>query len=472
MINSKSLTLFVNTIFLVVALIFLSIYNTNTNLVNIESVSIFGILVMLFIIISWKYVYFRMFSPYIVFVCSLYLCLCGQSIMWALGMEAGFRDLRENTFWGIKNYEIANGLIYSYLCLLVLHFTVVFYLRNNGHYRQIKMFNKIKGIKIGKYIIKFGWLLVLVSIAPYLFVSYMQYTIISKVGYVDQYANMNVSSAMSQFSDYLCVGILMLLFAKERGMITKYSIYVYIITLFYLFIEIQLGHRTPIILFFIAILFIFFSRKNIKFKWVICTVIIGLIGMALMRCIVLMREGIITNFDDLFVFLGDKKNNPIIDFLGDIGWNIFSLINVQRLIPTHYEYSNGFSYLISLTSIFPNLGFWEEHPASVYGALGNWLQKELGLSFGAGFTPVAESFYNFGWLGILVFYFWGRFCVFLNQLFEKRNCELSFLLLIILIGVVFKSAVRSSFLAFFKPTFFFCFLPILVLYYFIAIRKN
>ena len=223
MINNKSLTLLINTIFLVVALIFLSIYNTNTNLANIESISVFGILVILFIVISWRYVYFRVFSPYIVFVCSLYLCLCGQSVMWALNMEAGFRDLRENSFWGIKKYEITNGLLYSYLCLLVLHFTAVSYLKNNGHYRQVKIFNKIDGVKVGKYIVNFGWLLVFVSIVPYLFVSYMQYAVVSKVGYIDQYANMNVSSALSQFSDYLCVGILMLLFAKERGYGTEWA---------------------------------------------------------------------------------------------------------------------------------------------------------------------------------------------------------------------------------------------------------
>lgn len=433
--------------------------------VEIESVSLLGIVIMLYIYASWASLYHRTLSPYIVFVSCLYLCLCGQSVMWAFGLDAGWRDLRENLPHGMNESYIGSSLVYSYLCIIVLHLTVIGGVLRNGHYRGLELFRRYRSVNVLPNVERFGWFLGLVSVIPYIYVSSIQMAVISTVGYAAQYESSNaVPSWLAQFSEYFGVSLIMLLYStygRNKSKVHRYVVYGLVVL--YLYNELQLGQRTPLILFLMAILFIVFRRKTIKSRQMVVGLILIFVGMTFMRFITLVRDGTINGYADFSAYFADSDNIPAVDFLGDIGWNLFSLVQSMQLIPSRFEYADGTSYLISLTSIIPNLGFWDVHPAALYGALGDWLQKVLGISYGPGFTPVAESYYNFGWLGIFVFILWGKFCVLLNNLYEEDRNEVSSLFLILIVGVVLKSAVRSSFLAFFKPFVFMCILPLLAI---------
>lgn len=432
---------------------------------DIEEVSLFGVGVIVYVFASWASLYHRTLSPYIVFAACLYLCLCGQSVMWAFGLDAGWRDLRVNLPHGMNENYIARSLLYSYMCLLILHLTVIKNMRKDGHYRRLELFRGYRNVRVLPNIEKVGWLLLIISVFPYLYATTVQMAIISTLGYAAQYeTSAAVPSWLAQFSEYFGVGIIMLLYSTYGQNKSKGRRYlVYGISVLYIFNELQLGQRTPLILLVMAILFIVYRQKTIKTKQIVVGFIIVFVGMSFMRYITLVRDGSIESYADFSSYFSDSKNIPAIDFLGDIGWNLFSLVQSMQMIPSRFDYGDGVSYIMSFTSLVPNIGFWDVHPASIYCQLGNWLQNVLGISYGPGFTPIAESYYNFGWLGFLVFVFWGKFCILLNKMYEEKRNDMLNLLLVLIIGVVLKSAVRSSFLAFFKPFVFFCILPLIVI---------
>lgn len=98
-----------------------------SNFDNVQITSILGLIVLGFILISWHRKYHRILSPYIVFSATLYLTLCGQTIPWAFGSRAGYRDLTLAAYNGLQfsDSSICKALLFSYLCLLTTHVIVI-----------------------------------------------------------------------------------------------------------------------------------------------------------------------------------------------------------------------------------------------------------------------------------------------------------------------------------------------------------
>lgn len=94
---------------------------------NIQYVSILGLFLLIYIFVSWKRNYYRILSPYIIFVALLYLTLCGQTIPWAFGGNAGFRDLTTVKYYSLEfsDSSICKALYFSYLCILMTHTVVL-----------------------------------------------------------------------------------------------------------------------------------------------------------------------------------------------------------------------------------------------------------------------------------------------------------------------------------------------------------
>ena len=140
-----------------------------------------------------------------------------------------------------------------------------------------------------------------------------------------------------------------------------------------------------------------------------------------------------------------------------------SLVEFQKILPEVHNYGYGVSYLISLTEIVPNINLWPIHPAYKYGNISQYLRDYLGYSFGLGCTPVAEAYYNFSYFGFLVFYVWGLVLINLNRKFEDKKDLISNYMVVLFIGILLKSCVRSSFYAVFRPYLLFVLFPVIIL---------
>lgn len=290
-------------------------------------------------------------------------------------------------------------------------------------------------------------------------------------GYGAQYESISygLDSIVAKIADFFPVGVVTLLFAwgkknefNKRNYELKF-IFAYLMVAVHLFIQLLLSQRTGVILFAVAILFLYFSDKKIRKRWFFLGILGCIVLMAGMRLVDMIRSGSATNLIDFFSYAASKDNNPVLDFLGDIGWNLMTTLEFQKVIPSAHGYGYGSSYLVSMTSIIPNLNFWTVHPAYQYGNISGWLQEYLGFSFGIGCTPVAEAYYNFGSIGFLFFIIWGKFVSSLNRKFDSPKSILDKYQIILFMGILLKSSVRSSMFAVFRPYIFYVVLPAFII---------
>lgn len=101
--------------------------------------------------------------------------------------------------------------------------------------------------------------------------------------------------------------------------------------------------------------------------------------------------------------------NLLFSALEEMGFNFTSLCFVMEYIPSRTSYRFGMSYIVALILLIPkSFGLGSVYP-KLQSYLGEtWLwnaNKSYGrdfLSFGVGFSMIAESYYNFSWGGIVV----------------------------------------------------------------------
>ena len=103
--------------------------------------------------------------------------------------------------------------------------------------------------------------------------------------------------------------------------------------------------------------------------------------------------------DFITVFFSSGLDS-VSNLIGELGWSMTSIGYTMNFVPSIEGFRLGSTYLYGLFTIIPNLGFWDIHPSTVNAQLGNWLQDMLNISYGPGYTMIAESYINFSWWGL------------------------------------------------------------------------
>lgn len=158
-------------------------------------------------------------------------------------------------------------------------------------------------------------------------------------------------------------------------------------------------------------------------------------------------------------YLDRKSENPFLEAVSEMGGSMFPLAETMRLVPRRSDYRLGTTYLYSLTSVIPNVGFWDLHPAMRYGDLGGWLQRTLDLGYGPGYSIVAEAYINFGRAGFLFMFCFGFVLARLFHIDAVRLGNPLLVLLSLLLCFLILKTVRNSFLATVRSLFYYL-LPI------------
>lgn len=113
--------------------------------------------------------------------------------------------------------------------------------------------------------------------------------------------------------------------------------------------------------------------------------------------------------------------------LEEMGFNFTSLCFVMDYIPSRTSYRLGMSYIVALILLIPkSLGLGAVYPKlqSYLGETWLWNANNLYgrdfLSFGVGFSMIAESYYNFSWCGLVVMI---PLAVIITHLLKEKNFE-------------------------------------------------
>ena len=158
-------------------------------------------------------------------------------------------------------------------------------------------------------------------------------------------------------------------------------------------------------------------------------------------------------------------DNGAVQTIAEMGNTMFCMIHTMEFVPAEEDYRYGKSYAYSFTTLIPNLGFWEEHPAKKEANLGEWLTNKMELSYGSGYSMVAEAYMNFGPYGFIMMYILGFFFAsmfgVLESAIKKKNAPV-----IVFTLIVFWMSLRlprNSFIGLVRSLFYYGFLLYLII---------
>lgn len=425
------------------------VYSSN----EIRIISIVAVCELVVMSIVWIRFAGEILSPFfIMFIVIVVFCM-GQTICWAFGFDMGEMDLQKYIPYLNKHY-LGDGLLYTLNGIVLYMVGAVIVYTEKG--KKILEFQTEKNRNDRIAIKNLSTIILIISIPC---VCINLWNILPSVimgGYSELYTELNSYSKMGQFipliAGWFPIALLMkyAVNAEDKPQASKAAaafLWLYIV------INLYIGGRSGAVMMVLA----FFITKQylvkpIKKKMILPVCVGGYVFIGILNAIADIRLKANRSVMDVLLAFIASASSVIGDFIGELGWSMSSLVWTMEL--TGNVFRKGTSYLFAFTAIIPNLGFWNEHPATVYSNLGEWLQKGLGRTSGLGYTFVAETYINFCWYGLIVMFLFGciasKLLSGINKYNAQYNIKITFVIIMFLTSVL-KSFVRSSFSAIMRP---------------------
>ena len=439
--NTKILCVAAHILYIIICYIY---YDTNSNVTSegLKIMGLFGWGQIALSLFSWRIMTGKVFVPYAIFLVAAYLFCFGQSFLGVFDLIAENRSL----FRSFSESDIYIAQIYTLMCLAAFHIGALLAYKNSNY------FAVEQNREGGEYIVinKLGKFLVSISFIPFIIVNIINLVIVSIYGYGGIYEETDdiipFGTAIGLIADYFVPGLLCILLTSEPGSKSQKRIFV-IFALIILGIMYCGGRSQGVVLVAVSILYYQNYVKPISKKGWMTLCLGGIMFMYVLTAVAHLRGGSRDNyFQDIVEYQSDDDVNPAIELVSEMGSSMFPLAKTMEIVPDKEDYRYGSSYIYALTSIIPNLGFWDKHPAAVHAKLGQWLRATANMSYGPGFSLVAEAYINFGAFGFVAMLIMGfYFCKILNIDDTRGHHILTFLLAIIFTYMSLKM-VRNSFI--------------------------
>lgn len=363
-----------------------------------------GIFVIIYIIFTWYKISGTLFSPYIIFMTFFFLFNLGQPLMWAFGIHISNEIGQTELFPGFgvpTSGDIIKAQMLIIISILMFHFGAV--LSPKKKLRIQLSVNSLPKRKfqrqntgILKSIFYSSLLLGLIVIPVTLYYSFLDLKIALSYGYKSLYYSEFARTEASFF------GLLTrLFFPCLVGLLIgsrfnkKVRVSVYLIFSIYLILNLLSGDRGTWV--YKIIILIWLSHtcyKKIDLKKLIKYSLYTIVGLYFIDAIVSVRNiglGNITfsQFLDAFSF----ENSLVVSAIFEMGGSMKPTIVLQKYGWDIWSYAN--TYLLAILGMITNKVIYAlDLPFSL---ISSWFSQEyLGISWGAGFSIVAESLLNFG----------------------------------------------------------------------------
>lgn len=411
---------------------------------------IWGCLSLALSIYTWKKRGNDVISPYIVFLVVLYTFSMGQSLLYAINVVSD-RDL--DGFWGITSRDIFEGEWLS-LCMLSMFHVGALCVKDKVRITDAHDCNQydISNNKLKSV----GWFLFIISVYFYVKKSITDLVFSLTFGYGALYertADIGIAHIDAFFVDLFIPSLLCLYISYNQN--KRIRNFVTSIFVFNILTILMTGGRSNAVI-LISILLILYNTLIRKFnkRDFVFIGIGGIVLLSVLSFISSTRNDAGRSFSNANV---EVSNNAAFDAVAEMGSSMMCLIWTEKQIPAGEDYRYGKTYLYSFTTIIPNLGFWDIHPAKKESNMGDWLTEKIGVSFGTGYSMCAEAYANFGYLGILAFFFLGYFFAYIFGLINTAKSRHDYVLLAFLL-IIFWFALklpRNSFINIIRPFFYY-----------------
>lgn len=407
----------------------------------------FGIIQLIYCVISWIKRGNQLISPYVIFLLSLYVFSFGQSFLWALGLDS---DRTLVGFYGITISEIFDAQVLTLIMLASFHIGASFWMTKRN--TNVNSFDISKNYT--PQLKQIGWFFFIISAIPYASETIHDMVLSMTKGYgaVFGKGKVGLDNLTGFISDYFIPSVICLFIVYKNSKVFR-KFFLGILLLNVTAILITGGRSNAVILLSLLIIMYHYLIKQFTRKWILVGGIGALLLLQVLAYIANIRteEGRNIGFDGIKI-----ESNAAVDAIAEMGGTMFCQIKTMELVPSKESYRYGKSYLYSFTTLIPNLGFWEIHPAKKESNLGDWLTDSLGLGYGTGFSMCAEAYANFGYYGFIIFFFWGWFLanVFGKIEISAKTQNYALMAFLLILYWYFLKLPRNNFINLVRPLFF------------------
>lgn len=382
-----------------ISLIIFEIINKQKNMIDNDNyLKSIALLVNILFIICIYFIYKKkknIFDFNIIFLAFLFLFCYGQVFLYSVGVT------KENLYlFSMFNCsQIIEATIYFY-------FSLIFYILGMSLYlKKDKELSVEIDENLNKAIKKCAIILLLISIIPffYLLIPTLYNSIV--YGYMYNFDNaMEVSGITGYLSKFFIPSIFMLLYTLKKQ--KHKSNFLILFLMFIAFLFLLRGSKGSGITILIGVI-VFYSTfiKKIKGINIIKIVPIIILITVIIPVISEFRGVKEKNITDLGKTFSQTVSNPsenfIVKTIEEMGGTMQAFILTKEVIPSQVNYKYGESYFASIMMLIPSplLGGYSFAPKA---ALDTWLMKIHNMSYGPGYSLIAETYYNFGWhIGII-----------------------------------------------------------------------
>lgn len=421
-------------------------------------------------LLSYYQVFSLIICPYNVFLLFLFLFSLGQTLLYPFNAVSPERDLLNNLTLNINNDSIFQAQYVSLLFVSGMHIGAL-----------IAGFFASKPEKSAKYnkdimlsSMNLAGIFLLVISTPAFIISTISTIItVSRFGYGEIYAmedSIGLEKIFMWWSNYFIPSILCLMTANYKN--SRRRNFLLFILVIYILIGFFIGGRTPsVVILCILVLYFHYAIRPLNLKKIFLTMVCALITINICVNVAETRLNSSRSFYELFLFNTEEGKNvlsPVGELFSECGWSMFPLLASQVLFPATESFRLGSSYAYAFLSLIPNLNFWPIHPAKVHSNWGDWLQEILRMSYGPGFSTVAEAYVNFGIYGFFFCIFYGfiQNCIFKSLRKETIDLNPILFFCILLYLQLTLPVIRNSFLGTVRVVGFYI-IPIIVVILFI-----
>lgn len=346
--------------------------------------------------VSWGRITGNNLSLFGMFLISFVLFCLGQVILYSYDIRS---FMGANMFTRLSLKLINTASLYTLICIVAFFSGALFVIDRPR--RPASM------AELDCYLAAFrkvGKILLLISFLPFIYSRTSTMLVAQRVGYdafndYSNYGSSQVFKLVRSVSSLFIIGLFLLLVGyrhneKKRNLITLFLVVSAVSTL-------MMGERTGATSLLITVFWYRSSclpkkRSKKSFSLLIVSVLLLLVFPAVQR---LRHEGIISVSQLSQTVASSGISESLIGSIASVGFSVFPLAKTMEIVPAQENFRYGITYLMALTTVFPNL-FFEVHPAQKFSALASWLMKRLDMTYGPGYSMPAEAYINFGWFPV------------------------------------------------------------------------
>lgn len=434
-----------------------------------EFVFIVSIIFFVWMLYSWKVIFKPFFNFYTIFMIAAYLFYFGQYLVYFFVGDFDYTFTILNTY----DYKSINNAAYITLnSMLMVHAGIIIsslWSKSTDDHKKIK-------INIAK-LQQLSALYLIITIIPaiYFLVKDIKLTLLFGYGnYTESMIqNTGFSNLFGFIASYVSSAII-LSFIAFKG--SKWNKLVHIIFAVYILLYFISGKRlSAILIIAIYLLIKYYYYKRFTLKDFTKYAIVGAVTILIITVIPTVRT-MVSRTDDISSLIKTAaedvlENGPITTLLKATGVTLIVNATVFNDTPSVVPYNYGLSYLNNVFMLIPNL-FWDVHP----GASSNTdiiFSGSLTRYGGIGSSFIAEAYFNFGSLSILLMPIFGLFLYYLSnqtKIASNRNDILKlFLMLYISSFVLFY--IRSDIFSFSRNLIYKGIVPLIFIKYFTQKRS-